>query len=135
GAAHSVSAGGDRRRDRALPRRPPWLRLPAALVLRQTHRRAALGAADRALSAPLGVSWSRSAVNRSSAGLRPTPRRDRSRSALRAPAFAGRDPSRAGRAGATPPRRPVPTGRSSPGHRTGRSRPWAGLLLRAIAVS
>ena len=40
-----------RRRDRALPRRPSRLRLPAAVVLRQAGRGAPLGAADRALSA------------------------------------------------------------------------------------
>ena len=46
---------GTRRRDRTLPRRPSRLRLPSALVLRQAGRGAALGAADRTLSAAPGV--------------------------------------------------------------------------------
>src|SRR6185437_11621346 len=41
-----------RRRDRALSRRSPRFRLSATLVLRPAGGRAALGAADRALSAP-----------------------------------------------------------------------------------
>ena len=46
----AVHAGRCAGRDRALPRRPSRLRLPAALVLRQAGRRTPLGAPDRALS-------------------------------------------------------------------------------------
>src|SRR5258705_443832 len=56
GAARPVREGRQPGRARALPRRPSRLRLPAAQGLRQAGRRAALGALDRPLPPPAGLS-------------------------------------------------------------------------------